>query len=775
MSGSILPLLDEAGPVTGAELAYVVQNGMNRRITLDAISNFRQTHSGSFQDILLSGASGDGVTNDQPAIQTWLNGLPSGSGVIVPSGRYFYLASTLSVPRSITIQGMAQPFQMPNDGNWGYGSGFILSAAATFSMYPSSSLWMMMIKRSGLIASPTASQCVAEIAAWGGEASVGITIPPNYGGVILSDLMLVGFNTGIKASAGNFTIKNVHGDCYNGVEVTTAGDNHTVENVRFEPFRAIATNAAQGGWARPGTAFNFHDGNTGLNAINCFSFMYKTFVKLKDVGVSTFTGCEGEWINDYGNGATGSEGILATGHNTGIEFNSCFISQFECPYDIQSTGDVQINGGQASSSGSTGIIKISGGAGSSGSVTGTVLYSFGSATAPCVVIGSGITGDNERWKFTGVRPQGNTTAASWINIDASSVNGVDLLNVRGTLYTASGYLGSQTTVQSRINEKLHIRTDPSVATVDGASNAPLTAESLQTGTGASRVQNFWRLGTLIGSVKTMPSGGTQGGMMIFGTDFTNGSVALTPNGTGAIMADIPDGLAAGGNVRGIYAVDWQVDRAAASQVASGPYAAILYGKNNTASGLKALAGGDGTSVSGDTGMALGFSHVSTGDRSAIFGGANGGDGGRAGVRVWAQDPAGIPGNRQFADTAWGAISIDATPTRITAYGAAGAANVYNINSNARAFMMDIKVIAERADVQDIKTWRYDSAILSRQTGAASTLLTLPAAVNTTQGAPGAWAVSITADTTNAGLNVTVTGAAGVSIRWTVSIVSTETG
>ena len=53
------------------------------------------------------------------------------------------------------------------------------------------------------------------------------------------------------------------------------------------------------------------------------------------------------------------------------------------------------------------------------------------------------------------------------------------------------------------------------------------------------------------------------------TDTTNSNIAIVPNGTGAIVASIPDGTTVGGNARGQYAVDLQRVRYNANQVASG--------------------------------------------------------------------------------------------------------------------------------------------------------------------------------------------------------------
>ena len=69
---------------------------------------------------------------------------------------------------------------------------------------------------------------------------------------------------------------------------------------------------------------------------------------------------------------------------------------------------------------------------------------------------------------------------------------------------------------------------------------------------------------------------------------TNIDVALLPKGSGAILADIPDGLTPGGNKRGSLAVDLQMSRLGGTAVASGNYSALIGGRHNTASGSQFL-------------------------------------------------------------------------------------------------------------------------------------------------------------------------------------------
>jgi hypothetical protein len=81
---------------------------------------------------------------------------------------------------------------------------------------------------------------------------------------------------------------------------------------------------------------------------------------------------------------------------------------------------------------------------------------------------------------------------------------------------------------------------------------------------------------------------------------TNANLVIAPNGSGALIADIPDGTATGGNARGSYAVDLQMNRNAATNVASGIISVISGGESNTASGARSvIAGGQSNSAWGN--------------------------------------------------------------------------------------------------------------------------------------------------------------------------------
>ena len=84
---------------------------------------------------------------------------------------------------------------------------------------------------------------------------------------------------------------------------------------------------------------------------------------------------------------------------------------------------------------------------------------------------------------------------------------------------------------------------------------------------------------------------------------TNANLVIAPNGTGALVAQIPDGTTTGGNARGSNAVDLQMVRTAAAQVANGTNSVICGGQKNTTSVEHAFIGGGSTnSVAGFDGF-----------------------------------------------------------------------------------------------------------------------------------------------------------------------------
>lgn len=111
---------------------------------------------------------------------------------------------------------------------------------------------------------------------------------------------------------------------------------------------------------------------------------------------------------------------------------------------------------------------------------------------------------------------------------------------------------------------------------------------------------------------------------------TNVNAALVPKGTGAIVAQIPDGTVTGGNARGSYSVDFQMERTNANQVALGNNSGILSGRYNRVTGDRSFIGGGASNFISSGGAVLcgGFqnnltdvqlSFIGAGDNNTISG------------------------------------------------------------------------------------------------------------------------------------------------------------
>lgn len=100
-------------------------------------------------------------------------------------------------------------------------------------------------------------------------------------------------------------------------------------------------------------------------------------------------------------------------------------------------------------------------------------------------------------------------------------------------------------------------------------------------------------------------------------------IAIVPKGSGALLSQVPDNTTTGGNKRGINAVDLQLKRIAATEVASGDLSVLLGGQNNTASGLLAIiVGGENNTSSGERSVVVSGSNNITSGQDSFIGSGN---------------------------------------------------------------------------------------------------------------------------------------------------------
>jgi hypothetical protein len=275
---------------------------------------------------------------------------------------------------------------------------------------------------------------------------------------------------------------------------------------------------------------------------------------------------------------------------------------------------------------------------------------------------------------------------------------------------------------------------------------------------------------------------------------TDADVAFVAKGGGATLAQVPDSTDVGGDKRGPLATDWQKSRELSTQVASGEGSTVSGGIYNTASGLySTVAGGAGNTASGQesfvgggtsntasgylSSVGGGTSNTADGDYSSIAGGGYGTARGIAGNAVFPAcfTPISVTaGVSQAALLILGRQTTDATATRLTSDTNAASTTNQVILPNNAAYYFRGSITAGVTGAGNSAMWSFEGGI-KRGANAASTVLVGTAVLNLVAQDAGAstWVVALTANTTNGGLAVTVTGQASTTIRWVCKVETTE--
>jgi len=270
------------------------------------------------------------------------------------------------------------------------------------------------------------------------------------------------------------------------------------------------------------------------------------------------------------------------------------------------------------------------------------------------------------------------------------------------------------------------------------------------------------------------AGAATGGNVLLGV--TTGSTgpnlgAVIGNilGTGALMAQVPDSAATGGNARGTNAVDWQTIRSAAAQVASGTQSTVAGGVNNTASGNQSFVSGSLSTASGQYSTAMGRTCTADANSSVATGQAARAHG-ITGARVHSGSNLVATGDAQLGDYVLMGRSTGGAAVRLTADGGSvgpgfttpttpGNANICNLPNNT-AWGGYCNVITRDTTAGSVNGghWRAADAFIIRGANAAATVLPSFSLtfVGTGASPPVSGNLASSADTTNGGLNLTFT-------------------
>lgn len=302
---------------------------------------------------------------------------------------------------------------------------------------------------------------------------------------------------------------------------------------------------------------------------------------------------------------------------------------------------------------------------------------------------------------------------------------------------------------------------------------------------------------------------------------TNMDAVITPKGTGALLADIPDNASTGGDKRGTNAVDLQTNRNNSSQVASGSnstigggfrntasgfasavsggqfnvasgsnsycgggnantasqsMAAVVTGDTNTASGVESFVGGGSINTASGSNSFVGGGNQNTasGNYSTVPGGRNGHTRGLFGALAYSSHTLFANGDGQHMKMVLQISTNDNSTNALKSDGTGAGTSNQLVLPNNSAYLVTGMLVARQNSTGDTSSWTF-TAHIKRGANAAATAMVAactPTLVAADAGAA-AWAVAVTADTTNGCLKIAVTGETSKTIRWVCNLDSVQ--
>lgn len=213
--------------------------------------------------------------------------------------------------------------------------------------------------------------------------------------------------------------------------------------------------------------------------------------------------------------------------------------------------------------------------------------------------------------------------------------------------------------------------------------------------------------------------------------------------------------------------------------ASGLWSACVSGSSNTASATRsAVIGGSNNTASGsESGVFGGSNNTANGNSSFVVSGSFGTARSITGSVTFAASLNPITsalGVSQTETLILARQTTDATVTTLCSNNSAAGTTNQVILPNNSAYYFRGTVIANVTGGGDTKAWTFDGAIKRGANAASTALVGTPTVTsNYANAGAAAWTIALAADTTNGGLQVTVTGAAATTIRWVCRIETTE--
>lgn len=696
-------------------------------------------------DLRLSGAIGDGATDDSATIQAFLLSLSPGSVAVVPPGTFYLIGSrNLIVPPGIEIRG-GNPFSgwaQPADPF--AGCGFFLRPDCMIVPTQGSSLQGLKIYRKGLRRNPTPSEVLSAVSTWNRDSVILETASQTSHGDQLAFQTTAGITVGQRVFGYNLpngaTVRQKTRDTII-LSQPVAGPIYPGQQIRFGASVAIylqgdgMSGPSCGCLLRDLFIVGFH---TAIQSA-CGNFLIDNVWADCIYGLdSSMAGdqfyvyrmrCE-PWygIGKFAEGGAGARPGIAFwvhGGNTGGSFADCFAFCWRTAYQADNVQGVTFSDCDCED-----------GLGLPGS-RGWVVQN----KTELVINGGTAIG------FTDVC--------------------VDIQNPLSAGFPQPVINGLYTVPDRRSNGayRLGPKTQGLIANANVNANGRISFH-VQRGVGGP-----WRI------VDPLYPGGAPTAIAQF-DDAADGS-AVSYLGAGfnnAFQRGLIDGGVAGGNLRGGQAVDLQVVRRNATQVASGAQSALVGGAHNTAAGNWDVVGGMANEVVGECSVAFGHNNIISGRFSGSPGGASGADHGRAGCWVWGSNEFGVPGAQQASLCTLGGTTEGSGPVQLTTdHKRPSGANIFNIPDHT-TYAVEIDIAARsRTGPAGRAAFAASGVLLNREDGAATTTLAgiTVVPIRSSLGAVEGWAATVLADRANGGLVVRVAGPAHQTVAWVATLRATE--
>ena len=229
---------------------------------------------------------------------------------------------------------------------------------------------------------------------------------------------------------------------------------------------------------------------------------------------------------------------------------------------------------------------------------------------------------------------------------------------------------------------------------------------------------------------------------------TNADLVIQPKGSGAIVAQLPDGTSTGGNKRGLNSVDLQTTRTNASQVASGRASFISSGERNTASG-------DYSSVLG------GLSNIASGDYSTTIG--SGANAPNYGEVAYASGIFSSAGDAQSSWLIYRGTTVGLTSQILYLDGTSETASL----PDDTTWFVTCYYVARRTDANNESSGGKFEFVIDRNTGANTTAIAGSIVETIVHEDDVNWSITAISNTTYGGPQIIASGTGGKTINWVV--------